>query len=232
MASPDRKRRTPHGRRPGKLPLSTTAYERMRQAIQSGEYGPGDRILEVEIARKFGVSRTPVREALRRLEDEGILVHESRRGMTVARLDHRMIMELYVMRDILECAAASMAARHASEFEIDLLSDLIQQEGHGPDNAETMAEQNRRFHLTLYQCAHNRFLLKTLSVLGYSLALLSKTAFSTAERRAAVREEHRRIVDAVRARDPERAERAAHAHMHAGQVARMGTLGVLELDPH
>ena len=216
----------PEAEKRAKLSLGITAYERLRQAIQSGEYGPGDRVLEDEIAERFNISRTPVREALRRLEDEGFLVHESHRGMTVAQLDYQMVMELYSMRYIVEGAAAAMAARNASDIEMEMLQDMIDREKAASATAEGMAEHNRRLHLAIYQCSHNRYLLKTLSVLSNSLALLSKTAFSAPERRAAACLEHRAIIDAIRARDPERAEQAAHEHMRAAQLVRMGLLGI------
>src|SRR5438445_13801344 len=78
-----------------KAPLAGTAYDRILRAVVQGDYEPGDRILEDEIAGQLSISRTPVREALRRLEDEGILVHEPHRGMTVAKLDFQMVQELY-----------------------------------------------------------------------------------------------------------------------------------------
>src|SRR4051812_25911431 len=85
--------------------LSTTAYAKIREAIQKGIYSSGNRVLEDELARQMNMSRTPVREALHRLEAEGLLVHEAHRGIVVARLDYQMIMELYSMRDVLEGTA-------------------------------------------------------------------------------------------------------------------------------
>lgn len=209
-----------------KLSLGIGAYERLRQAIQSGEYRPGDRLLEDAVAERFQMSRTPVREALRRLEDEGLLVHESHRGMTVAQLDYQMVMELYSMRYILEGSAASMAARNASDIEMEMLAEMVAREKAASATVEAMAEHNRRLHLAIYQCSHNRYLLKTSNVLSNPLALLSRTAFSSASRRAAVCEEHRAIIEAIIARDPERAEQAAHAHMRAAQRVRMELLAL------
>ncbi|MCC6535435.1 MAG: GntR family transcriptional regulator [Burkholderiales bacterium] len=204
--------------------LGISAYERLRQAIQGGEFAPGDRLLEDAIAQRFSISRTPVREALRRLEDEGLLVHESHRGMTVAQLDYQMIMELYSMRYVLEGAAAAMAARNATEIEIEMLNDMIAREQAAAATVETMAEHNRRLHLAIYQCSHNRYLLKVSNVLSNPLALLSRTAFASASRRAAVCDEHRAIVEAIGERDPERAQQAAQAHMQAAQRVRMAVL--------
>ena len=210
-----------------KRSLGLSAYEQLRQALHSGEYGPGDRIFEDDIAKSLNISRTPVREALRRLEDEGFLVHESHRGITVARLDYQMIMELYAMRYVLEGAVAAMAARNASDIEIEMLRGLIKEEKIASKSAASMGEQNRRFHLAIYQCSHNRYMLKTLSILSYPLALLSKTAFTSPERRVAVCLEHEAIVEAISCNDPAAAEKAAHRHMRAAQMERMKILGAL-----
>jgi DNA-binding GntR family transcriptional regulator len=204
-----------------KAPLSITAYRKIREAIQKGRYAPGDRILEDEIARQLEMSRTPVREALHRLEAEGLLVYQARQGIVVARLDYQMIMELYSMRDVLEGTAAAMAARHASDAEIANLEHLVAHEERFVDDAAGMAAHNRRFHEAIYRSAHNRYLLKSLNALQDPLSLLSTTTFVLADRRTSVHPEHVAIVDAIRARDPERAERASRAHIRAAQQARL-----------
>ena len=102
------------------LPRSERAYQQLRGAIQAGQLLPGTRLREVELAESLGLSRTPVREALSRLESEGMVVNEPNRGMMVTRLDASMVSELYVMREVLEATAAALAARHAPDVEISL----------------------------------------------------------------------------------------------------------------
>jgi DNA-binding GntR family transcriptional regulator len=204
--------------------LSNTAYTRIREAIQNGDLMPGDRILEDEIARGLHISRTPVRDALRRLEDEGFLVHQAHRGMTVAKLDYQMVMELFVVRDVLEGAAARMAAHLGSAAEIEMLVEMTRREKEAAASAESMALHNRRFHTAIYMMAHNRYLLKTLNVLTDSMALLSKTSFSQPERRMAAMEEHWAIVEAIQARNPDRAETLARAHIHSAHRTRLRML--------
>jgi DNA-binding GntR family transcriptional regulator len=204
-----------------KGPLGETAYDRILSAVVRGDYEPGDRILEDEIAGQLSISRTPVREALRRLEDEGILVHEPHRGMTVAKLDFQMVLELYAVRDLLEGAAAARAARYATDADMALLEELMAREPLAAKTSATMAAHNAQFHQAIYAAAHNRYLLKTLSVLANPLALLSRTAFSSTERRAAAMAEHRRIFDAICARDPEKAEFEAREHLRSAQKMRL-----------
>ncbi len=208
-----------------KSSLSAIAYDRLRQAIHSGKYGPGDRLVEEEIAERLKISRTPVREALQRLENEGLLVHEAHTGLTVVQLDYHMVMELHAMREVLEGAAAAMAARNASDIELLMLADLLENREEACGSAEAMAEHNRCFHQALYQCAHNRYLLRTSSVVAAAMAVLSKTAFSSPERRLEAWAEHCAIADAIRARNPELASQAAQDHLRAAQVIRLRILG-------
>lgn len=207
-----------------KSSLRAAAYDRLRQAISSGEYSPGDRLVEDEIAERLKISRTPVREALHRLEHEGLVVYEPHTGLRVAQLDYQMVMELHAMREILEGAAASMAARNALDIELLMLHDLLLDRDEACRSAETMAEHNRRFHQALYQCAHNRYLERTSSVVADAMALLSRTAFTSPQRRLAAWAEHKAIADAIRARDPDRAAAAVRDHLRAAQVIRARVL--------
>ena len=197
------------------------AYKRLRESIQTGELKPGQRIREIEMAKRLEVSRTPVREALRRLEADGLLTFVPYRGMVISELDHQAVMELYQMREVLEGTAAGLAARHASEAEVTLLRDMVDSEPDDTTDPRAMAQHNRQFHTTLYRAAHNRYLLKTLNVLADAMALLGMTTLSLTGRSATAKEEHREIVDAVEAHDAERAERAARAHIRAAQRARL-----------
>src|ERR1700744_60858 len=96
-------------------------YDTLRDAIWEGRIGRGERIREEEIARTLGVSRTPVREALQRLQQRGLLVNRIGRGLTVAELSKREVIELYAMREILEGSAARFAAQHATRPEVEIL---------------------------------------------------------------------------------------------------------------
>ena len=109
------------------LPRSERAHRYLRDAIRAGRLRPGDRLREVDLAATIGLSRTPVREALARLESEGLVVNDSMRGIVVTELDYSMVAELYVMREVLEGTAARLAAQHASEVELSILEELCDQ---------------------------------------------------------------------------------------------------------
>src|SRR5262245_32812822 len=102
-------------------------YDSLRDAISDGRIAPGERVREEEVARNLGVSRTPVREALQRLQQRGLLVLGVGRGLIVAHLSQQQVVELYAMREILEGSAARFAATHATAAEIAMLYQLQEQ---------------------------------------------------------------------------------------------------------
>src|SRR5262249_13248191 len=125
---------------------SEAVYANLRDAIWEGRFAPGERIPEEEIARSLGVSRTPVREALRRLRARGILPGGAGRPRVVAELSQTQVLELSPMREILEGSAARFAAQHANEAEINLLHRLLEQLDKHGDAPRMLISLNRRFH--------------------------------------------------------------------------------------
>ncbi len=206
--------------------LGQQAYDRLLDQIQDGSLKPSERVVEEEIASRLGISRTPVREALQRLEAEGLLVHESRKGLAIATLDHQMVVELYRMREVLEGAAAAFAAQQASGDEIGVLTELCAIERgllHDPSQG---ARHNRRYHQALYRTAHNRYLLKTLNSLTTALALLGNFTRQIEGRSEQTWQEHSAIAAAIASRDPAAAEAAARAHVRAAQRARLTDISI------
>lgn len=195
-------------------------HERILAAIDGGDYPPGARLLESDLAARFGVSRTPVREALRRLESQGVVTHEPRKGAVVARLDYDQLGELYAVREVMEGLAARLAARHASAPEIALLYEMIKADER-LSAPKAQAQANKRFHRQLHLSSHNRYLIETLGPVRRSLSLLGDTTFSAEGRIESSNAEHRRIVDAIAARDGDVAEAAARAHIVSAYAVRL-----------
>ena len=123
-----------------------TAYEAVMEAIRRGDYVPGARLREEEVGARLSLSRTPVREALRRLEAEGIVEHQPRSGAVVRQLSHAEVVELYEMRVVLERTAAEMAAKHGTEAEFDTLAALNRQIAEERTNPARAAAINQAFH--------------------------------------------------------------------------------------
>jgi DNA-binding GntR family transcriptional regulator len=200
---------------------SEFVFARLRDAIWEGSFTGGERIPEEEIAHLLGVSRTPVREALRRLQERGLITVGAGRSLVVAELSQSQVLELYAMREILEGSAARFAARHANDAEIDLLNRVLDElEKHGED-ARALISLNRRFHRTICEAAHNRYLIQTLDGMHDALALLHSNTFRVPNRRTLSDTEHRRIVQAIARRDADEAEQAARDHVRQAQRTRM-----------
>ena len=201
-------------------------YESLRDAISDGRIATGERVREEEIARNLGVSRTPVREALQRLQQRGLLVLGAGRGLVVAQLSQHQVMQLYAMREILEGSAARFAAQHATDTDIAILYRLQRELANAAPDAMLLVTLNRRFHQAIYEAAHNQYLLETLNLLHDSLALLHNTTFRMPNRRSESDEEHRRIVAAIERRDPDRAEKTARDHIRQAQRTRFESAAV------
>ena len=197
------------------------AYRQLKLAIRNGTLAPGTRVREVEIAARLGISRTPAREAIRRLESEGLISFLPRFGAVIAKLDHQETMELYDLRQILEGSAAGFAARHASAAEIEELEELIAAEPELAGRPEQFADLNQQFHCALYRAAHNRFLERTLVGLRDSMALLGATSLNVRGRVEAAHSEHLAIISAIAEGKVEKAEKAARRHIRNAQRARL-----------
>jgi len=204
--------------------LGEFVLERLKDAIRRGRYPPGRRIREAEVAGWLGVSRTPVREAFRRLQSDGLLKLTPWRGAEVAELDRAQVAELYATRRTLEGTAAALAAKHASEAEIAVFFDLLDRDAAAGPSAKRRARINRQFHQALYRAAHNRYLMQALNALSDSLALLKSTTYEVPGRPEQARLEHQRIADAIRRRDPDAAERATRVHIDSAEIARLKLL--------
>jgi DNA-binding GntR family transcriptional regulator len=203
---------------------SEFVFASLRDAIWEGRFAPGERIAEEEIAQSLGVSRTPVRDALRRLQERGMLVVGASRSLVVAELSKQQVLELYAMREILEGSAARFAAQHASEAEIGILRRVLDEFVMHADDARMLISLNRRFHRAVCEAAHNRYLIATLDGMHDALALLHSNTFRLPNRRTESDAEHRRIVRAITRRNPDEAEQAARNHVRAAQRTRFSAL--------
>ena len=208
---------------------STTAagaYDAIRDRILSGTIRSGDRLRETALGAELGLSRTPIREAIRRLEQDGLLEHVPHRGVVVRTLDAQQITELYLIRAVLEGTAARLAAQHASEAEIGALRELLATQPSQADD-EGAAEASRRnavFHRAIRDAAHNRFLLTAMDGVEGSLALLGPTTLGLPGRAATAAGEHAAILEAIAARDAAAAEEAAAHHIEQAHRARLRLL--------
>ncbi|WP_043830812.1 GntR family transcriptional regulator [Muricoccus aerilatus] len=198
------------------------AYDLLLAAIDSGALPAGTRLREAELAVRFGISRTPVREALKRLEAQGLVLHEPHHGAVVASLGYAQMTELYHMREVLEGTAANLAATHATPTEVEILREMVERDRGLQEDPGRLAGTNRLFHQQVYLAARNSFLNTILENMRLSLALLGGTTLAVPRRGAESVEEHAAIVAAIEARDAEAAEAAARRHIRNAFKVRIG----------
>jgi DNA-binding GntR family transcriptional regulator len=202
------------------LPQGQSAYRRLLEDIRTGTLLPGARLRETDLADRLGISRTPVREAIRQLEADGLVTHLPRQGATIRSLDHAEVVELYEMRAVLEGTAARLAARAASDIELAELAALNAELAATPAGPQAR-EVNRQFHRSLLDSARNRFLLKSTSALQKTLLILGPTTLADPARATAAVAEHAAVLAALEARDGAGAEAAMRAHVGAALSARL-----------
>ena len=196
------------------------AYALILEAIDVGLYRPGDRLVESELAERFGVSRTPIREALQRLETQSLLTRDGR-SLIVASLDHNQMAELYVVRTELEGLAARLAARHASEEEITVLREMVSEDRALLNDPSALSRANRRVHKMIHLASHNRFLVQQLDLVHRSMALMATTSLAAQGRGEIALAEHKAIVDAIARRDEDAAYKALRDHISVAFVTRL-----------
>ena len=196
------------------------AYSLILDAIDIGVYKPGDRLVESDLADRFGVSRTPIREALQRLETQSLLTRDGR-SLIVSSLDHSQMAELYIVRAELEGLAANLAAKHATSEEIKVLQDMVDSDRKIISDPSSLARSNRRFHKQIHLASHNRFLIKQLDLVHRSMALMATTSLAADGRGAVAVEEHQAIVTAIADGDSTEASEKLRDHISVAFITRL-----------
>ena len=211
-------------------PLREVVCESLREAIRSGVLKPGERIMEIQLAEELGVSRTPVREAIRKLELEGYVVMMPRRGTYVASMSIRDINEIFEIRTALESLSNGLAADHITDDELEHLQRLLViiggyiKEG----NIEKIVETDIEFHDLLYHAARNERLVGIISNLRDQLTRFRTLSMTYPGRLEETLEEHRLIVDAIASGDRKAASRAAERHMENSEKTLLKAMEALE----
>ena len=209
-------------------PLRELVCENIRQAIIDGTFSPGERLMEIQLADEMGVSRTPVREAIRKLELEGFVVMIPRRGTYVADISIKDITEIYEIRTCLDTLAAGLAAERITDEELEALNRLLVEIGQhiADNNMEKIVEADTAFHDILYQASRNERLRSIINNLREQLTGIRGRSMSYPGCLIETMEEHRTLVDSIAARDSERAQEAARVHIENAEHTLMKSLTV------
>lgn len=188
--------------------LREKILETIREAILKGNLKPGEKVAEPELAERFGISRTPIREAFRQLESEGYLTVIPRKGAVVAALSQRDVQEFYAIKSILEGYAASLAAGNLSDKEIQRLETVnnklrsLAEEG----DVRSFYRVHNEFHEIFLKAADNSKLYELIHQLGMKFNRLRMASLSVNGRMEISVEEHDKLLDAFRRKDPATAE--------------------------
>lgn len=203
------------------LALRDQVLAELRRRIVDGDYAQGERLTENRLADDFGVSRNPVREALRVVETEGFVQILPRRGAVVVTLDELAIRDLFAVRERLETLAAGLAAERATEADVARLRELLAQASAATDakDFDQVAELNSALHLAVIDISGNRWLASLSAAMYHHVHWVFR--LGAAQRAPHSWEEHIRVVDAIAAGDPAAASEAARQHVEAAAAAAL-----------
>ena len=196
-------------------PLRELVFENIRQAIVKGIFAPGERLMEIQLADDLGVSRTPVREAIRKLELEGFVVMIPRRGTYVSDLSIKDINEVYEVRTALDVLAAELAAERITEEELEEMERLLVEIGEYIEiyDMDKIVEADSKFHDILYRASRNERLVGIINNLREQLTRFRSLSMSYPGRLKDMLGEHTRLVEALGQRNVALAKNLAGEHM-------------------
>jgi DNA-binding GntR family transcriptional regulator len=200
-------------RTPGYVSKTDLVVALIRELIITGELAAGEQLRQRDLAQRFGVSQTPVREAMRRLESEGLLVCDTHRGFTVMAPDDGPVAENFQIRAALESLGASLAASKIDADGLARLASLNERMRSLADDDPAYADLNREFHFTVYEYAHSPLLLSLMRLLWAALHGGPRVARSHAESAR----QHDEILAALRAGDAEAAAQRTRDHIHGAR---------------
>lgn len=198
-----------------KISLQARVFERLREDILKGVYKEGEELREMTLGKQLGVSRTPVREALRQLELEGLVRIVQNKGAYVIGISSKDLKDIYEMRARLEGMCAAWAVKNGSEEETDRLEEIVDLAEFqcSKERYDKVLELDNDFHELLYQMADSKMLYRTMADFHHYLEELRKKTLSSKERVLHSVQEHRDIVEAIKKGEAGQAEKLAVLHI-------------------
>ena len=208
------------------LPLRDVVFNTLRQAILKGELKPGERLMEIALAEKLGVSRTPIREAMRKLELEGLVVMIPRRGAQVANITEKDLNDVLEVRITLENMAIEKACANMTDADIRKLEQAAEvfQTSTAEGDLVKMAEADVNFHEVIYEAADNKRLMQVLNNLREQIYRYRVEYLKEGETRDVLVKEHEELTKAIRERDVERAKQLSFQHIENQRMAIMRSI--------
>lgn len=197
------------------LPLRDVVFQTLRQAILRGELEPGERLMEIQLANKLGVSRTPIREAIRKLELEGLVLMIPRRGAIVAEITEKSLKDVLEVRKALEELSVQLACERITEEEIEQLKDAAKnfEEALKTEDVTAFAEADVQFHDVIYFSTQNQRLIQLLYNLREQMYRYRVEYLKRKEVHPTLLEEHNYIIQCLEKRDKFGATKAISTHI-------------------
>ncbi|MGI6065118.1 MAG: GntR family transcriptional regulator [Bacillota bacterium] len=196
-------------------PLREIVFDTLREAIINGNLKPGERLMEVQLAEEMGVSRTPVREAIRKLELENFVVMIPRKGAYVAGISLKDIADVYEVRAALESLAAGLAAERITEDELEKLERLLIAVAEAAERSDLneWVQKDTEFHDIIYKASRNDRLVQIVNNLMEQIHRFRSTSLAYPGRMKIAVEEHKKIVEAISERNVPLAQSLAQEHV-------------------
>lgn len=207
-------------------PLRELVYESLREAIILGRLRPGERLMEVQLAEEMGVSRTPVREAIRKLELDGFVIMVPRKGAYVAGITLKDIADVFEVRAALEGMAAGLAAERITDEEMDQLERSIVQisEHNTGTDIDAVVAGDTQFHEIIYQASRNQQLVQIITHLREQIQRFRMTSLSQPGRTKFALDEHKKIAEAISDRNVELAQTLAREHIENAEQSLLNAV--------
>ena len=198
------------------LPLRDLVFNTLRQARLKGELKPGERLMEIQLAEKLGVSRTPIREAIRKLELEGLVLMIPRKGAEVAKISHKSLQDVLEVRGALEELATDLACQRITDEELESLRKAeahFKQVVSSGGNEMQIAEADEAYHDIIYNASGNKKLVQMINNLREQMYRYRLEYIKDEAKRGTLISEHEKILEAIRLRDIIRAKALMKEHI-------------------
>ncbi|MFZ5969770.1 MAG: GntR family transcriptional regulator [Bacillota bacterium] len=198
------------------LSLTSKIFKVLREDILNGKYSDGEKLVEAKLADELGVSRTPVREALKQLELEGFVENIPNRGVIVKSMSLQDLQDIFTLRIAIEGIAARWAAERMTDEDLSSLKDIyeLMEFYTFKKDVEKIAELNTRFHETIYKSTKSRYIEQVLKDFQYYMKKVRRKSLSSEGRLESTLEEHKAILDALLKRDKDEAEKMLIHHVN------------------
>lgn len=208
------------------IPLRDIVFKTLREAIITGALQPGERLMEIKLANELGVSRTPVREAIRKLELEGLVIITARKGAEVAPINEKDLKEVLEIRKSLEGLAVQLACRNVTEADIKKLKDLNGQirKAIDSENVELIAGKDVEFHETIYEMTGNARLVTMLHQLKEHIYRYRLEYIKDMKNKGTITEEHDKIIACIAERNAKTVRREIEHHIETQEKFILNSL--------